>query len=214
MRYVCPICGYVYDEKKEGVPFDQLPDSWLCPLCGAEKSVFSPQEMQNDPSPSVEPILVDSDANKLTPGELAALFSNLARGCEKQYKPEEQALFLELADYYTRAMAPLDTADESVLVGHIQDDLTQHYPSARAVATQAADRGTLRILTWGEKVTRSLESLLKRYAREGTAFLEQNDLWVCSVCGFLYVGPSAPKLCPVCKVPDWKFERIEGRHSV
>lgn len=43
MRYVCPICGYVYDEKKEGVPFDQLPDSWLCPLCGAEKSVFSPQ---------------------------------------------------------------------------------------------------------------------------------------------------------------------------
>ena len=53
---VClPICGYVYDEKKEGVPFDQLPDSWLCPLCGAEKSVFSPQEMQNDPSPFVEP---------------------------------------------------------------------------------------------------------------------------------------------------------------
>ena len=214
MRYVCPICGYVYDEKKEGVPFDQLPDSWLCPLCGAEKSVFSPQEMQNDPSPFVEPILEDSDASKLTPGELAALFSNLARGCEKQYKPEEQALFLELADYYTRAMAPLDAVDESVLVGHVQDDLTQHYPSARAVATQAADRGTLRILTWGEKVTRSLESLLKRYAREGTAFLEQNDLWVCSVCGFLYVGPSAPKLCPVCKVPDWKFERIEGRHSV
>lgn len=93
MRYVCPICGYVYDEKKEGVPFDQLPDSWLCPLCGAEKSVFSPQEMQNDPSPFVEPILEDSDASKLTPGELAALFSNLARGCEKQYKFEEQALF-------------------------------------------------------------------------------------------------------------------------
>ena len=31
MRYICSICGYVYDEEKEGVPFSGLPDTWVCP---------------------------------------------------------------------------------------------------------------------------------------------------------------------------------------
>ena len=39
-KWVCGICGYVYDEAKEGVPFESLPDGWVCPLCGAEKSEF------------------------------------------------------------------------------------------------------------------------------------------------------------------------------
>ena len=34
---------------------------------------------------------------------------------------------------------------------------------------------------------------------------------VCTVCGFVYVGDVAPELCPVCKVPSWKFEKVEGR---
>ena len=33
-KYVCKICGYVYDGK---VPFEELPDDWLCPVCGAPK---------------------------------------------------------------------------------------------------------------------------------------------------------------------------------
>ena len=44
MKYVCTICGYVYDEEAEGVKFSDLPDSWTCPLCGAEKSEFVLQE--------------------------------------------------------------------------------------------------------------------------------------------------------------------------
>ena len=38
MRYVCQICGYVYDDAKEKVPFASLPDTWKCPLCGAAKA--------------------------------------------------------------------------------------------------------------------------------------------------------------------------------
>ena len=34
MRYVCSICGYVFDEEVEGTPFSELPDTWTCPLCG------------------------------------------------------------------------------------------------------------------------------------------------------------------------------------
>ena len=41
--------------------------------------------------------------------------------------------------------------------------------------------------------------------------LENTGVWVCTVCGFVYVGNAAPDLCPVCKVPSWKFEKVEGR---
>lgn len=38
--YVCKICGYEYDESKEKVPFDSLPNDWVCPLCKHPKSDF------------------------------------------------------------------------------------------------------------------------------------------------------------------------------
>ena len=55
MRYVCPICGYIYDEAAEGVPFDSLPDSWGCPLCGAPKLMFEPEAVPEPPNPSRRP---------------------------------------------------------------------------------------------------------------------------------------------------------------
>ncbi|NTV51799.1 MAG: rubredoxin [Candidatus Firestonebacteria bacterium] len=47
-KYVCAICGYVYDPAKgdpengiaAGTSFAALPDSWVCPECGADKSNF------------------------------------------------------------------------------------------------------------------------------------------------------------------------------
>ena len=52
---------------------------------------------------------------------------------------------------------------------------------------------------------------MNRYKKDGEAFLQDTQVWVCTVCGFIYVGDSAPQLCPVCKVPAWKFEKVEGR---
>ena len=40
-RWLCDVCGYVYDEAAEGVPWDELPADWECPVCGAGKSAFS-----------------------------------------------------------------------------------------------------------------------------------------------------------------------------
>ncbi|NLX14581.1 MAG: glutamate synthase [Phycisphaerales bacterium] len=40
--YECDVCGFVYDEGKEGVPFKNLPDDWECPVCGATKDQFQP----------------------------------------------------------------------------------------------------------------------------------------------------------------------------
>lgn len=47
MKYVCP-CGYVYDEEigdeamgiAPGTPFAELPEDWVCPVCGLDKSAF------------------------------------------------------------------------------------------------------------------------------------------------------------------------------
>lgn len=47
-KYQCSVCGHIYDPEEgdpsgnipPGTPFEALPDSWICPICGAEKSLF------------------------------------------------------------------------------------------------------------------------------------------------------------------------------
>lgn len=41
MKYLCEICGYIYDEEKENTKFDELPEDWVCPICNASKDDFS-----------------------------------------------------------------------------------------------------------------------------------------------------------------------------
>ncbi len=40
MKYRCLVCGWVYDEEKEGKKFDELDSSWECPMCHASKDEF------------------------------------------------------------------------------------------------------------------------------------------------------------------------------
>jgi rubrerythrin len=231
------ICGYVYDDAKEKVPFESLPTTWKCPLCGAAKSDFKPEAIpEAKPAAKVEPasqptkadpastttkastpptaqidapVTEDSDLKKLSPGQLSALCSNLARGCEKQYKPEEAGLFRELADYFASVTPAIDDASVENIAALLWSDI-DNYSGLRAAADEASDRGAARVCVWGEKVTRMLSSLVIRYLNEGEALLADTNIWVCTVCGFVYVGNDAPELCPVCKVPAWKFEKIEG----
>ena len=148
---------------------------------------------------------------QLNAGQLAALFSNLARGCEKQYKPEEAALFAELAAYYTAASPAPESASLEELAALLKEDISERYPATKAVAEREGDRGSQRVCVWGDKVTRMLSSLAERYLREGEDMLKDTEVWVCTVCGFVYIGKNPPELCPVCKVPAWKFEKAEGR---
>ena len=39
-KYRCQLCGYIYDEEKEGIKFKDLPDDWQCPMCSAPKEAF------------------------------------------------------------------------------------------------------------------------------------------------------------------------------
>ncbi|PMP67197.1 MAG: rubredoxin [Thermodesulfobacterium geofontis] len=50
IKYRCTVCGYIYDPDEgdperdipPGTPFENLPDDWVCPSCGAPKSEFEP----------------------------------------------------------------------------------------------------------------------------------------------------------------------------
>ena len=51
-KYECQVCGYVYDPAEgdvdngvaAGTAFADLPDDWVCPLCGAPKEDFAPTD--------------------------------------------------------------------------------------------------------------------------------------------------------------------------
>ena len=47
-KYICTVCNYIYDPLigdpdggiQPGTAFEDIPDSWVCPVCGAKKSAF------------------------------------------------------------------------------------------------------------------------------------------------------------------------------
>ncbi|ABL78854.1 rubredoxin [Thermofilum pendens] len=51
-KYRCTVCGYVYSPElgdpdsniPPGTPFEELPENWVCPVCGATKDLFEPVE--------------------------------------------------------------------------------------------------------------------------------------------------------------------------
>ena len=67
MKYKCKICGYIYDDDKEKVPFDQLPDTWKCPLCGARKSDFAPVTEEKKKEVVIEEDIDDTEGLTVAP---------------------------------------------------------------------------------------------------------------------------------------------------
>lgn len=204
-QYVCSICGYVHDEAQNGL-FAQLPDQWVCPLCKASKSAFASKDAVPAPV-AVDTSHVSTEKNPLTALEKSILCSNLARGCEKQYLPEEAAYFTQLANYFKSTADKADQGDMETLLLMSTDDLEKYLPLAMAVAKESHDRGAMRALTWCTRVTGMVQSLAEQY---GGQTLEDTGVYVCTICGFVYVGNQLPALCPVCKVPKDKFQEIEG----
>ncbi len=185
-----------------------MPDDFKCPLCGAGKDAF---KLKDDTAKQSESILEKPHTEKeLSAMEMSIICSNLARGCEKQYMPKESENFKKLADFFRSKAMPVNEANTEKLLELIEKDLSVGFPYGNAVANEQHDRGALRCQVWAEKVTRMLQSLLARYQTEGDKMLENTGVYVCTVCGFVFVGDAPPEQCPVCKVPSWKFEKIEG----
>lgn len=201
-KYVCTVCGYVHN--------GELPDDFVCPVCGAGKGAF--KEVVEGAAADVVEKPQDTLDKELSAMEMSIICSNLARGCEKQYMPAEAEKFASLGEFFRKEGGNTDTEGGFAAISALlKNDVDKNYPYAHSVADAVGDRGAKRSLVWSEKVTRMLQSILARYEKEGDKMFEHSGVYLCSVCGFVYVGEKAPELCPVCKVPSWKFEQLKGR---
>jgi rubredoxin len=88
-RYECRACGYVYEPEKgdpqngvlPGIPFDELPATWHCPVCGAKSVAFQNLGPKDNPSGFKENLNYGLGVNRLTPGQKNILiFGALALG--------------------------------------------------------------------------------------------------------------------------------------
>ena len=213
-KYVCTICGYIYDEAlgnpdhgvAAGTQWENVPEDWVCPICTAPKAMFNEvKEAINDENTETE-MKSELDLSAL---EMSILCSNLAKGCEKQVLNDEMQLFLKLADYFKAHAAKPDEPKTEAMLNAVKENLAELFPDANAKAKEMKDRGSLRALVWSEKVSRMQNSLLDKVLKEGTGFIEKTNVFVCEICGYIYVGDEAPEICPVCKVPSFKLHKIE-----
>ncbi len=220
MKFKCSICGYTYDEAiglpeedvAPGTKWKDIPEDFTCPRCGAPKTVF--EELKEDTtvsSPTTHEDAHFEELKELSSGELSALCSNLAKGCEKQFLLEERDLFYQLSEYFTNMVVSQKEKSFDDIAKLVGADLSEDYSKAKTITESKADRGALRAIVWSDKVSRIMRSLFDRYASAGEAMLENTKIYVCDICGFVYVGNELPNVCPVCKVPNFKIMEIGRR---
>jgi len=221
LKFECSICGYIYDELV-GIPemgvmsqtkWATLLDSFVCPICGASKSAFKRYE-ENPGVLASSVVNVNGERHvenfeELSAGEISVICSSLAKGCEKQHLTVEMEAFNKLADYFKSKTAIVQAKTLDNAVNMLENDINKGFVAAKAVAQTNTDRGALRSLVWSEKVSTIMKILLDRFAKEGEAMLENTKIWVCDICGFIYIGDISPEICPICKVPNFKIIEVE-----
>ena len=91
-KYVCTVCGYVHN--------GELPDDFVCPVCGAGKGAF--KEVVEGAAADVIEKPQNTLDKELSAMEMSIICSNLARGCEKQYMPAEAEKFASLGEFFRK----------------------------------------------------------------------------------------------------------------
>lgn len=218
-KYICTICGFTYNETvgypkgniAPGTLWDDIPDDWVCPICGVSKGQFKEEHItakaSAENSLNQNSFIINNSDYSI--GELSAICSSLSKGCEKQYLFEEAELFNTLASYYKGHMPISDLKNFSSVQLLVQEDLETNYPIANQVASREGDRGSLRSLKWSEQVTRMLSLHLEKVQLQSSIILKESNMYVCEICGFVHIGEECPDICPVCKVPSMKLTQIK-----
>ena len=138
---------------------------------------------------------------------LSAVLSNLSKAAEKQQLFEAAVNLSKLSTLFPEP-GPRN-ADIGALRTEIARDAERDYPALHAAGSEANDRGVLRAVKWGEKVTTAQRALIDRYTAKGDALLDGKQLLVCEACGFIFVGDEPPEICPVCKAPSARFSTVK-----
>ena len=150
----------------------------------------------------------------LSPSILAVAFGNLAQATARQQRPNMAKLLSALSQsFHIQAMN--EAAPEMAEAGaetwldalqvETKAQLGREYDDAIAQTGVLGERGALRALVWGRKVSVVQVSLLARFLKQGGALVEDTQIHVCEACGFVMIRADAPDVCPICKAPSHRF---------
>ena len=136
-KYLCTVCGHVYDEdagdEKANIPqktaFESLPEKWTCPVCGAFQLQFREITDQNKTEETIP-----KKAPNLSALKNSVICSNLAKACEKQHKTDSAAVYHSLAREFKEAVPKPDTVSFSALQKECVHDIASLVPIAKKVA--------------------------------------------------------------------------------
>ena len=214
-KFKCSICGYVYGETA-WMKWEDLSENFDCPVCNAPKFLF--KQLEEDVQPAqvydtghAESVHIANKKN-LSVEEMSAICSGLAKSCEKQHLIPEMVAFHKIAAYYkakSRVKNSLKLLLDAAAI--LDQDLSTGYYAVYNTAKASDDRGELRSLAWCEKTSTMMKSLLVRYAKEGDVMLQNIKIFVCDICGFIWLGDAPLDVCPVCKVQSRKILQMQRR---
>ena len=179
MKYRCTVCGYIYDEEKEGVKFADLPDNWTCPTCHVPKSKFVPVE--EGMSWAAEHVV---GVAKDVPEDIKAdLRANFAGECSEvgMYLAMSRVAFREgypeVAEAFKRyAFEEAEHAAKfAELLGEVVTDSTKKNVEMRAAAEFGACDGKLQLAKLAKElgydaVHDTVHEMCKDEARHGRGF--------------------------------------------
>lgn len=189
-------------------------------MCGADKASFS-LEGGVEEKPQAPMPVIHEDLEKLSPGVLAAMCSDLARGCEKQYQAEEAALYQQLTDFFTAAApaAPQNTLEEKAalqLAEGAETDGLYRLMTALAKSARLVNEDLLResgymlpqsknardlLEKWVQSPpspqfpVKAAQNLLERIPCNECDSKEESQImsqWKCKVCGHIHEGETLP----------------------
>ena len=179
MKYVCSICGYVYDEEAEGKKFEELPEDWACPTCKAPKSKFNAQA--GELSWAAEHVVGVAQG---APEEiLEGLRSNFNGECCEvgMYLAMSRVAFREgypeIGEYWRRAA--LEEADHASrfaeLLGEVLTDSTKKNLEMRVAAENGATAGKVELAKKAKElgldaIHDTVHEMARDEARHGKAF--------------------------------------------
>ena len=199
-KWVCGICGYIYDEAKEGVAFDALPDGWVCPLCGADKSAFSPEQPAGESQARNKYTYFSSVARNEGYEQIAALFMQTA----ENEKAHARMWFEELHGVGNTAENLLHAAEgenyewTDMYDGFAKTAEEEGFPELAA---------KFRLVAAIEKRHEERYRALLRNVETAQVFEKSEvKVWECRNCGHIVVGTAAPEVCPTCLYAKSFFE--------
>ena len=221
MKYVCKICGFIYDEATQDAKWNDLDTDWVCPVCKAPKEKFeavAETSTSKYAGTKTEKNLMEAFAGKSMARNKYTFFAEAAR---KEGLEQIAAIFEETADQekqhakmWFAAFHGIGTTDENLEAAAAgeNEEWTEMY--AR-MAQEAREEGFEELAIKFENVAIVEKSHEKRYLKllesykNGTTFKgDAPKGWKCRQCGFIYEGDEAPEHCPTCGYPKAFFERM------